>query len=274
MSDESSIVPKPAAVWRKPVLTIVGLIVLLGMLRLGIWQLDRAQQKREIVGQLESRTEQAIAPLSSIMSSLELKNSPELSSSPEQGKSLEAAIDKNLIDGLRFRRVSLNGRYLINSDIFVDNQVVNGQVGYQVFTPFSLSQSKVTVLVARGWVPVGESRQTLPSILTDSAELSLVGRLNKPPAKPPLWNDKYSVSDGAVWQFIPISEVAKVLRSQVFPLVVELAPEASDSSALVRKWPEVNDEWVAKHQGYAFQWFTMAAAFFIACIVLLVRSSK
>ena len=172
MSDESSIALKRAAIWRKLMLIIVGLIILLGMLRLGIWQLDRAQQKREIVSQLASRAEQAITPLPSLVSGLDL-----ISTSSQ-------------LNDFRFRRVSLSGRYAIKSDIFVDNQVINGQVGYQVFTPFSVNQSELTVLVARGWVPVGESRQVLPNISTDSAELRLVGRLNAPPAKPPLWNDK------------------------------------------------------------------------------------
>jgi len=246
MSDESL---TAAPIWRKPILCIIGLAVVLCMLRLGVWQLDRADQKRDIVSQLESRTTQTAVPLQSIANDVKS-------------------------DDLRFRNVLLAGHYLSGKDIFIDNQVVNGQVGYQVFTPFKLSDSNLIVLIARGWVSVGESRQVLPEIVTSSSQLVLEGRLNNPTAKPPLWNDKYPVSQGAVWQYLPIPEVADVLTAQVFPLVVELAPEASDSKALVRKWPEIDDQWVAKHQGYAFQWFAMATVFFIACLVLLLKSAR
>jgi len=246
MSDEIlTVVP----VWRKPVLCIIALAIVLGMLRLGFWQLDRAEQKRDIVNQRESRSQQALVPLQSI--EIGIKSSD-----------------------LRFRNVSLIGRYLNNNDIFIDNQVVDGQVGYQVFTPFKLSNSGLIVLIARGWVSVGESREVLPKIETNSNQLILQGRLNNAPAKPPLWDEEYSVSQGAVWQYLPISKVADVLEAQVFPLVVELAPDASDSKTLIRKWPKIDDQWVAIHQGYAFQWFAMAVVFFVACLVLLVRSTR
>lgn len=247
MSDE---LPSVAPVWRKPLLCIVGIGLVMCMLSLGWWQLDRADQKRELVRQLESRAQQASVPLSSL--------------------ALDSDSD---VEGLRFRQVLLNGRYLTESDIFVDNQVVNGQVGYQVFTPFQIANSELLVMVGRGWVSVGQSREVVPDIATSPAQVTLKGRLNKAPAKPPLWNDKYSVADGSVWQYLPISDVANVLAAQVFPLVVELAPDAGDNNGLVRKWPQISDQWVAKHQGYAFQWFAMAAAFFIACLVLLFRGS-
>ena len=124
-------------------------------------------------------------------------------------------------------------------------------------------------MLARGWVSVGESRQTLPIIVTVDGPLMLQGRLNAAPAQPPLWDQKYAVSTGDVWQYLPIPEVATVLQAKVFPLVVELELNASDDLALVRKWPEIDDQQVAKHLGYAFQWFAMAVAFFIACLVLL-----
>jgi len=246
MSDE---LLKPVPVWRKTLLSIIAVTIVLAMVRLGFWQLDRAEQKQVIVNQLESRAEQAATPIEQLF-----------------------VVRNN--DDLRFRKVSFKGRYLTNRDFFVDNQVVNGQVGYQVFTPFRVNASDQLLLVARGWVPVGESRDVLPKISTSPAELMLYGRLNMAPQKPPLWNDKYPVSSGSVWQYLPISDVENVLQVKLFPLVVELAPDENDNSTFIRKWPEISDEWVAKHQGYAFQWFAMALAFLVASLVLLIRSSS
>jgi surfeit locus 1 family protein len=244
MSDES---PITAPAWKVPLLCIIALLLVLGMLRLGIWQLDRAGQKREIVSQLEYRSKQTAVPI------VELFNRDETES-------------------LRFRRVALTGRYIQGANFYVDNQVVGGQVGYQVFTPFQSQGSATLVMVARGWVSVGESREKLPNIVTQSGHIVLDGRLNIAPAKPPLWSEQYAVSEGDVWQYLPMPEVAAFLQAKVFPLVVELAPDDSDaldSGALVKKWPEIDDQQVAKHLGYAFQWFAMAVAFFIACLVLL-----
>lgn len=246
MSDES---PITAPAWRTPLLCVVAILMVLGMLRLGVWQLDRADQKRDIADQLEARSSQAATPLIELV----------------QGSKVES---------LRFRKVLLKGRYLQNKDFYVDNQVVNGQVGYQIFTPFQLEQSATLIMLARGWVSVGESRQKLPEVETPSGSMVLQGRLNAAPAQPPLWDDKYAVSEGDVWQYLPMLEVANVLPSKVFPLVVELAPGAGDDPTLVRKWPEIDDQQVAKHLGYAFQWFAMAAAFFIACLVLLFINPK
>ena len=246
MSDQSI---NTAPFWRTPLLCTIAFVMVLAMLRLGLWQLDRAQYKREIADQLEARASQTATRLENLIAGSETNN-------------------------LRFRQVLVRGRYLSNSDIYLDNQVFNGQVGYQVFTPFRIKGTDMIVMIARGWASAGASRDVLPAISTDVEELNLAGRLNNPPAQPPLWNDKYAVSNGAVWQYLPISELETVFKGQIFPLVVELAPNAIDSLELLRKWPNIDDQWVAKHQGYAFQWFAMAAAFFIACLVLLVKSSR
>jgi surfeit locus 1 family protein len=177
--------------------------------------------------------------------------------------------------------VALRGRYAVQKTVFVDNQVVNGQVGYQVFTPLLIEGQSKALMVARGFIGVGETREVLPSVSTQNELINIVGRLNKPPAEPPLWNDDYPVFDGARWQFLPISDLAKQLHLDLFPLVVELAPiEAKVDVAagrvrqddLIQKWSAIDDQWVAKHKGYAFQWFAMAAAFFVACIILFEAS--
>jgi surfeit locus 1 family protein len=246
MSNE---IPPTDLAWRTPLLCIIAILMVFVMLRLGLWQVDRADQKRDIMVQLGSRMTQAPVPMAEIFRASEPAD-------------------------LRFRKVLLSGQYLQGNDFYVDNQVVNGRVGYQVFTPFQLDGSALLVMVARGWISVGESRQILPAVVTNSGPVALAGRLNAAPAQPPLWDDKYSVSDGHVWQYLPIPEVANVLNAKVFPLVVELDPDASDKSTLVRQWPEIDDQQVAKHKGYAFQWFAMAVAFFIACLVLLFRSYR
>lgn len=250
---------KKSPAWKRPLLLVLGLIIILLMLRLGVWQLSRAEEKRATLTELVQQSE------------LPALTAAKLFSGPESDS-------KN-----KFRKVKLKGVFRNDATIFVDNQVVNGQVGYQVVTPFIISDLAKPILIARGFIGVGKSRDILPSVpkILDTVEIE--GRLNAPFAKPPLWDDDYPVFDGSRWQYLPISELSQQLHLDLFPLMVELATINNASNVensltmddvLIRKWPAINDQWVAKHQGYAFQWFAMALAFFIACLILLLKSKK
>ena len=232
----------------KPLLLIAALIIILSMLRLGVWQLDRAEQKRAILEQTKSQSEQPLVGIESLLDDFSLD--------------------------YRFREVSLDGSFLVDETFYIDNQTHNSQVGYHLMTPLQLKNSDITVLINRGWISVGESRQQLPKVNTPEGGVKIVGRLNLPAAQPPLWDEDYPVSSGAVWQYLPVQEYAAQMQRKVLPLVVELAPDQAGSEGLRQQWSTINDKWVAKHQGYAFQWFAMALAFFIACLVLLLRNRK
>jgi len=238
--------------YRLPVLLILAVLMVLGMLRLGIWQLDRASQKQQILDQVIERSKSQAKDLTSISST----------------------IDESQQKKLRFQPVTVTGEYLPENTILIENQVVNKRVGYQVFTLFSAKASDHLVMVGRGWVPAGATRTELPLISTPKGEVQLSGRLNFPPSQPPLWKEGYPVNDGQVWQYLPIGEFASQIEANVMPLVIELAPDQAGTEDLAVKWQEVDDKWVAKHKGYAFQWFSMALAFFVACLVLLVRSLR
>lgn len=237
----------------KPLLLIVAVIVCLIMIRLGIWQLDRASQKQTILDAQISQSQRQPIPLASV---------------------LEQITSDIMIENQRFLPVTISGHFKPDATIFVDNRVLDHKVGYQVFTPFKLATTDTWVMVDRGWVAVGESRELLPEIKTISTDQVLTGRLNNPPSQPPLWNDKYSVSKGSVWQYLPIQQYSQNSGLKILPLVVELAPDANSENTLVKRWQTIDDKWVAKHKAYAFQWFAMALALFIASIVLTIRSNK
>ena len=231
---------------------ILGLLICLCMLRLGVWQLDRAGQKQVLLDQMVSQSEMQSVGLNTLLSQFAADNS----------------------DSLRYRRVETSGRYAPEHSIYVDNQVVLSKVGYTVFTPFNIDGSGWWVLVKRGWIGVGASRTELPAFETDEGSLMLRGRLNLPPPQPPLWNDKFPVAEGPVWQYLPIEEYATQMRLKLLPLVLELAPDQTTEKnpAMVRVWDQVDTKLVGMHQAYALQWFAMAIAFFIACLVLLIRT--
>ena len=106
---------KTSPVWKLPVLLLLAVLIVLVMLRLAVWQLDRAEQKRQILSNLQSRSSAPLLNAESLGAAIQ---SPEFESE------------------YRYRQVSINGEFLPEQTLFVDRQVVQTQVGYLVVTPF------------------------------------------------------------------------------------------------------------------------------------------
>ncbi|MBX2848260.1 MAG: SURF1 family protein [Acidiferrobacterales bacterium] len=238
----------------RPILMLCAVIVCLAMIRLGFWQLDRAEQKRAILAQSLELSELPVVDVQSLVTQI------------EEGSNT-----------LRFRQVAAKGQYIAEHSILIDNQVFDSQVGYALLTPLKITGSNRIILVDRGWLPVGASRTKLPKFQTLEGEVTVAGRLNTPYAKPPIWNDDYAVSDGSVWQYLALEQFRQQTGLEVLPLVLELAPSETadlEQSGAKINWQSIDDEWVFKHQAYAVQWFSMALVFFIACLIVLAKSIR
>ena len=53
----------------------------------------------------------------------------------------------------------------------LDNQVEKGVAGYFVYTPFKLKEQDVWVLVNRGWITIGDSRDKPPRIASATGRI-------------------------------------------------------------------------------------------------------
>jgi surfeit locus 1 family protein len=115
---------------------------------LGFWQLDRAEQKRAIQAEYDARSQDAPVGI---------------------GPRLQDA------DMLRFHRMTTKGSYDPDYQVLIDNRVQAGQVGYYVITPLRIPGSDMRVLVNRGWVPLGASREDLPKIETPTERVTIDG---------------------------------------------------------------------------------------------------
>ena len=73
-----------------------------------------------------------------------------------------------------------------------------------------------------------------------------------------------------------MEEYASQMQLTLLPLVLELQPKQAgvDDTQFKIVRPEINDQWVAKHHGYAFQWLMMAIALFVASCILLLRTTS
>jgi surfeit locus 1 family protein len=118
------------------------------------------------------------------------------------------------------------------------------------------------VLVQRGWVARDALERTrLPDVTTHDREVTLEGRIAPPPAR------LYELSpqdSGRIRQNLDLDSFARETGLALAPLsVLQTAPAAPvDDVTLRRDWP-LPASGVAKHHGYAFQWFSLSALVFI-----------
>lgn len=205
------------------------LVVSVGI-ALGLWQLGRADQKLRLADGIARQG--ALAPL--------------------QGADLRTASP----EALWHRSAQVEGEWLPEATVFLDNRQMKGRVGFFVLTPLRLANGHGTLLVQRGWTPRHfEDRTRVPAVPTPSGVVSLQLRLAPPPPK------LYELGEGeggAIRQNVDLAALGAELKTPLLPLSALQISAADDG--LLRDWPQPATD-VHKHYGYAFQWFGLSALF-------------
>ena len=206
--------------------------------RLGVWQLDRAAQKTALQASLDAR-----------------RDLPELSPSELPG-------DVQTLTDLLHRRIRLQGVWLPEHTVYLENRQMQGRPGFFAVTPLALADG-TAVLVQRGWLPRDlrdRTRVQAPALPAGRVEFS--ARIAPPPAR---LYDFGSAAGGPIRQNLDLSGFALETRLKLRPLsVLELddapvhARQAPNPERLLRDWPFPAAD-VHKHHGYAFQWFALSA---------------
>jgi surfeit locus 1 family protein len=209
-------------------MTIITLVVVVIFMKLGMWQLDRADFKDTIKVKYESRLATDYLRFS-------------------------AADSLHDID---YRNLILDGEFDVKRTILVDNKMSGGRAGYEVLTPFILSGSRKVVLVNRGWVALGNSRDILP-VINQPAVLDEVKGIASVPNTEGFRMGAVSLTDS--WpQVVPCIDIEAMQESfpdGLLPLVLWLAPD--QPGYYKRSW---NPVWAdpEKSRAYALQWFIFA----------------
>jgi len=163
---------------------------------------------------------------------------------------------------------TLRGELLEKFTLFLDNKTHRGAAGYYVLQPLRLRDGR-QVLVNRGWVAAGPSRDQLPAVRTPGGEIALEGlRLERLPRAFELAGAK---REGRVWQNASVDEVAAWSELRLEPWVLE--QHAGPEDGLVRDWPRA-DEGVAMHESYALQWYSLAGLSVVLLVALNLKREK
>lgn len=209
------------------------LLVCFAFARLGMWQLSRAAEK---VSMMEKASDAAAQVVSADLGSIDF--------------------ERDL-----YRRYHLSGQFLPERQFLLDNRIRGGRAGFEVVSLFQRTGDGGYVLVNRGWVAAGASRQQLPSIaLTGDPVVGLQARLVRPSqgfALGPAIEIEHR-DWPRLLQYIDYDAIASALGLALeFDAVFVAEPEQPQvlqyNFQPVANGPE-------KHYAYAFQWFAMLVA--------------
>lgn len=220
---------------------IATLLVLAGTalcIRLGIWQLDRLEQRRAFNVQVQSAWAQPVLDLN--------QEQPE-----------------NIAE-MEWRAVKVSGEYDFENQVAVRNQYYGSEYGYHLLTPlFFEGQS---VLVDRGWIPAEGNPAPVDWRKYDEAgTVSLSGQIRLGQAKPAFGGVADALpADGArldIWNNADLARIRAQIPYPVLPVYIQPEPDPNDTEPPIPFQPEV-ELTEGPHFGYALQWFTFATILF------------
>jgi cytochrome oxidase assembly protein ShyY1 len=222
------------------------LLVALGV-ALGNWQERRAAQKMAIQQRLTERSAQP--PLV-----------------------LDATLAPST--ALEFRRVKVTGHFLANWPVFLDNRPNQGRPGFYLVMPFKIADSDTCVLVARGWLPRDMAEHDkLPAYGTPPGQVTIEGRISSSPGRVLQLGAASPIRPNAIVQNLEVPEFAKASGLKLLPFFVEQGGARQPGEAFVRDWPAPGLG-IERHQGYAFQWYALAAMAFLFFVITGFRSGR
>ena len=161
------------------------------------------------------------------------------------------------------KRVTLSGEFRPDHTVFLDNRVRNHRPGYEVVTPLRVDGEHVLVL--RGWIEAGKTRDELPQVRTPGGTVRVEGiALDNLPRVMQLEEDAKS----RVRQSVDIKEFSAQSGLRLRPYFLEQHSAADDG--LLRDWPRP-DAGVDKHESYSLQWYSFAVLAAVLFIVLSFR---
>jgi len=217
--------------------------------RLGIWQLDRLDQRRDRNRLIEERSSAPIAPLGAVVA-------------PD-----------GTGDGTAFRRVVVFGHYAPEHEVLVRGRSLDGRPGQHVVTPL-VTDGDTAVLVNRGFVPVVDPDAPVPpQAAAPEGAVRVEGFVRETEER-----GRFGPSDPAAGRLTHVARIdVERLDAQIpfdlFPVFVQRVDQqpAGGAFPVALPAPELGE---GPHLSYAVQWFLFATVFLVGWPVLVYRTAR
>ncbi|MBK6658546.1 MAG: SURF1 family protein [Proteobacteria bacterium] len=219
--------------WTRIALTLLLGTACAGLASLGFWQLHRAHEKQTRYQAFNDR--HAAPPLA-----------------------FDTIAPRTPLGETLWRRISVTGHYL-DQHVVLDNRTRQGQPGYEVLTPF-VADSGAALLVDRGWIPLPDSRGTVPDTLAPADPTTIHGYVGPEPTVGIDLDERAAeaeIMSPQVFrvQSVKVAGVESLLDRPLWPGIVYL--DADSLGALAVDW-QLPGDGSARNRSYAVQWFAMA----------------
>ena len=220
--------------WWTTLLVIAACAVLV---RLGVWQLDRLEQRQAF-------NERVQAQLESSMLQLDASN-----------------LDLDL-HAMEYRTVEISGTYDFGGEVGLRNQVWRNQPGIHLVTPLRIEGSDVAVLVDRGWIPAEDTEPGQWRSYAEPGPVIVRGVLRRSTTSPEIgFRTDPTPAAGEpprkLWHLLNVELIGSDVSYEVLPVYVQ---KASDPAITAPPYPSEPDLDLTEgpHLGYAGQWFMFA----------------
>lgn len=226
---------------------LVGVLAAALCVRLGVWQLDRLSQRRALNEVIVSQTAKPPIPL--------------------DAEAVRTALAAGA-DDLRFRAVTLAGRFDFERELVVIGRSDHGRPGVHVVTPLLIDDS-TAVLVERGFLPAADARTVDAAGAAEPRDAEVAGVLLQAQARP------VAVEGRVSWPLHVVSPdpgaVAALYPYAVLPLVLRRTSVPDGTAFRTVALPEQSE---GPHLSYALQWFGFAAIALVGSTILYVRRRR
>lgn len=220
-------------------LTLLALIMIAFLTRLGFWQLARAHEKKHILQMFNTRTQ--ATPLN--------------------------VMSLGQIQDPAYFRITLTGHFDNAHSFLLDNKIYKGRVGFELYTPFYADKLDQPLLIDRGFIPIITTRQNLPPIKPIIGSTHITGLITPPPGYVKLGHPDFGrlTQWPAIVEYLNPSELSRLLQINFYPYVVHLQP--NDPASYPIEWQVISLS-PERHLGYAVQWFALALTLLILSVAL------
>ncbi|MEZ9859337.1 SURF1 family protein [Vibrio splendidus] len=248
--------------WIAVVLTVVSVGILI---KLGLWQLERGNEKLCYEQQLSERAQQSPRSLDAVIS--ELKGSR----TQAQGSS-----ELPSLNGLR---VDVELETPSGLVVLLDNQINQGTVGYVIYmlgeVRFKDENNSLVaekqLLIDLGFVAASNDRRELPQLGNITLPTNMSGRLYTRSVNPLSHELGLENTTPKRIQNINITALSEYTGQDVLPFVFQ--PQSLESWPYELLWRPTAMK-SEKHFGYSFQWFVMAAVLLFLMLLIGYRYLK
>lgn len=228
-------------------LAIVGIGV---MIRLGIWQLDRLEQRRTFNEQV-----------------LSVRDKPPLELAEQSGP-----VQLNET----YRQAMAVGEYDYANEIILSNQSYRDQLGVHLLTPMKLSGEAGYILVDRGWVPFEDYQNQTLAAYQSAGEAQAAGILADTTTSIGVRgcvNEEAPADSQMVLWCVDLQAIQARLPYEIAPLYLVRAPAGASEAPPIGTTVQIEIT-EGPHLGYAMQWFGFAAVLAIGYPVYVYRVEK